>query len=179
MSSVEGNCCQCDNALSAGGHKHCQIAARRALESMASELRERRAERDAVVTSIVAWHRRRADGHKAKAIELCAAYHAGERSRDAERSFEAGVRRNSLATTHYAAADAIERGEYQTREETTMSSASTTPEPFRDRLVAFLAAQSDISFPVGIYDDIDLGRFVARMLKFDAETREETGASDE
>jgi len=43
---------------------------------------------------------------------------------------------------------------------------SDTP-PFRERLIAFLAAQPDITFPVEVYDSLDLQRFVGGMLKWD------------
>lgn len=62
--------------------------------------------------AIVGWHRRRAHEHKAQAVRMCQPYHDGDRSRESERRFEQGVKRNSLATMHYAAAQAIEEGEH-------------------------------------------------------------------
>jgi len=42
------------------------------------------------------------------------------------------------------------------------------PQPrFRDRLIGFLSVQPDVRVEVGFYDDIDLARFVARMLEYD------------
>jgi len=38
---------------------------------------------------------------------------------------------------------------------------------FRDRLIGFLSVQPDVRVDVGFYDDIDLARFVARMLEYD------------
>jgi len=45
---------------------------------------------------------------------------------------------------------------------------SRKPLPFRERLIEFLAAQPDVKVAIGAYDDIDLGRFVAKMLEYDA-----------